>query len=512
MRNEGVDTIIVQTPKKLDLVLVNPSGRMQIYQSLGKELAAVEPPIWVGLMATFMRTRGFSVEIIDANAEELSFEQIAKRIVQLNPILTAVVVYGHNPSASTQVMPAAGMICSVLEQNAPDLKVLLVGGHVASLPERTMLEESADYVCTGEGPYTLLDLVEALKSFKQPNLAKVRGLAYREEGRMCVTASAPLVVDLDKEMCGLAWDLFPMDRYRAHNWQCFGGLKRQPYASLYTTLGCPYHCGFCCIQAPFKEGEKILGYKADVNSYRRWNPQSVIAQIDVLVNQYGVRNIKFADEIFVLNPHHVTEICDLIIERGYDLNIWAYTRVDTLKDEMIAKLKKAGINWLCPGIEAGSQRVRDDMSKGFAQDKVFHAISKVRSAGIYVIGNYLFGLPEDDLETLQATLDLALELNCEFANFYCAMAYPGSQLYNIALKEGWKLPDKWSGYSQHAADTLPLPTRHLPGAEVLRFRDRAFQEYFNSFKYLDMIGKKFGPITVQHIREMASHKLVRKHT
>jgi radical SAM superfamily enzyme YgiQ (UPF0313 family) len=177
---------------------------------------------------------------------------------------------------------------------------------------------------------------------------------------------------------------------------------------------------------------------------------------------------------------------------------------------MIGKLKQAGVNWLAFGIEAASERVRVDVQKGFDQDDIVRTLEKVRAAGINVIGNYIFGLPEDDLDTMQATLDLALDLNCEFGNFYCAMAYPGSHLYQVALREGWPLPETWSGYSQHAVDTLPLPTKYLPASEVLRFRDHAFQAYFGNPRYLAMIESKFGPATVQHIHDMASHKLVRR--
>jgi radical SAM superfamily enzyme YgiQ (UPF0313 family) len=134
----------------------------------------------------------------------------------------------------------------------------------------------------------------------------------------------------------------------------------------------------------------------------------------------------------------------------------------------------------------------------------------VRAAGIRVIGNYIFGLPEDDLESMRKTLDLALELNCEFANFYCAMAYPGSALYERALAERWPLPASWSGYSQHSVDSLPLPTRHLPAAEVLRFRDEAFHTYFASPRYLALAEAKFGADTVREIREMASQRLERR--
>jgi anaerobic magnesium-protoporphyrin IX monomethyl ester cyclase len=497
--------------RDLDLVLVHAGSRTEVYQSLGSTLAAIEPPVWAGLMATFVRNHGFSVEVIDAEAEELSPQKTAARVAEMAPTLTAVVVYGHQPSASTQNMTASGGICTALKQAAPHLRTLLVGGHVAALPERTLREEEADFVCSGEGPYTILELLQALKS-GQPDYRNVHGLCYWEEKTLASTLPAPLVKDPEREMREMAWDLIPMRKYRAHNWHCFGGLEREPYASFYTTLGCPYHCSFCCIQAPFKSGEKAQGLKEDVNTYRFWSPESVITQIDKLVNQYGIRNIKIADEMFVLNMKHVRGICDLIIERGYDLNIWAYARVDTVRgDDTLERLKRAGVNWLAFGIEAASERVRDDVDKSFGQEEIFRTIERVRTAGINVIANYIFGLPEDDLESMQATLDLALELNCEFANFYSAMAYPGSQLYNLALKERWPLPERWSGYSQHAIDTLPLPTKHLSGAEVLHFRDHAFQVYFNNPRYLEMIGKKFGTETTREIREMASHRLEREH-
>jgi len=149
------------------------------------------------------------------------------------------------------------------------------------------------------------------------------------------------------------------------------------------------------------------------------------------------------------------------------------------------------------------------VDKGFKQEEIFKTIERVRAGGINIIANYIFGLPEDDLDTMQETLDMALALNCEFANFYSAMAYPGSQLYTVALRNGWPLPKTWAGYSQHAADSLPLPTKHLSGPEVLRFRDHAFQVYFSSPRYLRMIEQKFGRATVEHIREMVCHTLAR---
>jgi radical SAM superfamily enzyme YgiQ (UPF0313 family) len=375
-----------------------------------------------------------------------------------------------------------------------------VGGHVSALPERTLSEEACDFVCQGEGPHTIVGLLEALGS-PSPRLAAVPGLWYREDGAIRSTLSAPLIDDLDRDLPALAWDLLPMDRYRAHNWHCFGHLdRRQPYASIYTSLGCPYKCTFCCINSPFGKP-----------SYRYRSARSVIQEIDLLVDRYAVRNVKILDEMFVLNYTHVLSVCDAIIERGHDLNIWAYARVDTVKPELLDRLKRAGINWLALGIESGSKHVRDGALKKFGRADITDIVRAIQAAGINVIGNFIFGLPDDDRDTMQATLDLACELDCEFANFYSAMAYPGSKLYEMALAEGWPLPERWSGYSQHSVDTLPLPTKFVSAAEVLAFRDRAFEVYFRRPDYLALLQRRFGPETAAHVQEMASHRLERRH-
>ena len=494
----------------LDLVLVNPGSRARIYQKLGERLTAVENPVWAGLIATFVRQKGFSVRIVDADAEELTPAQAAGRVAEYGPRLVAIVVYGHQPSASTQNMTGASAVATAIKERTPAARVLMLGGHVAALPERTLAEERCDFVTSDEGLYAVVDLLDALRTTDDPDLRAVRGLAYRQGGGVALNPAAPLVTGLDADMPGIAWDLLPMTKYRAHNWHCFGHLQREPYAAIYTTLGCPYHCSFCCIQAPFKEGERVLGLGTKVNSYRFWSPERVIQEIDVLVNTCGVRNIKFADEMFVLNSRHVIGICDLIIERGYDLNIWAYARVDTVKDAMLEKLKRAGFHWLAFGIEAANEGVLADVDKRYHVDEVYETVRKVKAAGINIIGNYIFGLPEDTAETMEETLRLALDLRCEFANFYTAMAYPGSALHAQAVQQGWRLPDTWSGYSQHAADTLPLPTRHLSAGEVLRFRDHAFNVYFSDADYLRLVREKFGDATVAHISEMASHRLERR--
>jgi anaerobic magnesium-protoporphyrin IX monomethyl ester cyclase len=331
-------------------------------------------------------------------------------------------------------------------------------------------------------------------------LADVEGLVWRDGHDVRANASAPLIGDLAKELHGDVWDLLPMHRYRAHNWQCFGDLsKRQPYASIYTSLGCPYKCSFCCINAPF-----------DANRYRMRAPESVVQEIDHLHNTYGVKTFKIIDEMFVLNERHVMAICDLLIGRNYDLNIWAYARVDTVKPHMLDELRRAGFRWLALGIESGSAHVRDGALKALKNNDIIETVRQIQMAGMHVIGNFIFGLPDDNYESMTQTLELAKELNCEFANFYSAMAYPGSPLYDLAVKNDWPLPESWSGYSQHSYDCKPLPTENLSAAEVLSFRDKAFGAYFGDPRYLEMVTQRFGWETRQHIEQMAARNLRRK--
>ena len=491
--------------KKLDVLFVTPPSRLEVYQGLATDLAAIEPPVWSGLMAEFLKNRGFGVGIIDAEAEGYTHEQTAKAAADFDASLVVFVIYGQQPSASTQCMPGGTKTCRAFNE-ITDTPTLVMGPHPSALPKRTLEEEPYTYVCQGEGPLTVEVLVTVLK--KGGDLSAVPGLWYRDgDGDVASNPQAEKLKDLDALLPRQAWELLDMSRYRAHNWHSFHDLdSRGSYASLQTSLGCPYKCSFCCINTPFG-GAGI----------RYWSPENVIAQIDELVTKFGVRNIKIPDEMFVLNKNHVIGICDHVIERGYDLNFWAYARIDTIQDKFLEKLKKAGFNWLAVGIESASKHVRDDVTKGrFGDHDIIARVERVREHGIAVNANYIFGLPEDDEASMRETLDMALHLNTEWANFYSAMAYPGSELYEVACDKKWHLPSDqggpgWIGYSQHAYECQPLPTNHLRAEEVLDFRDRAFDEYFNNPAYLAMIDKTYGPKASEHVTGMASHTLKRKH-
>ena len=496
---------------KIDAVFITPPSRLAVYQGLSNKLAAVEPPVWSSLIANYLLKKNYNVQILDAEAENLTHDETAEKITKLNPYLAVFMVYGQQPSASTQCMPGGNITCNKLnELSSNSIKTLVVGTHASALPEQTIKEEPYDYVCQGEGPLTIINLIDFIKG-KVNDIKKVPGLWYRDKDKnISFNRAAQMFQNLDESLPGQAWELLDMSKYKAHNWHTFGRLdSRESYASLQTSLGCPFKCTFCCINAPFER-----------NTIRHWSPKHIVDQIKFLVEEYKIFNIKIPDEMFVLNPKQVSEVCDEIINTGYgnNLNFWAYARIDTLEDnQMLKKMLKAGIRWLGLGIESSSKHVRSGAIKGrFDNYDIESIVKKVRDMGFYVGANYIFGLPDDDLDSMKETLDLSLRINSEWANFYSAMAYPGSQLHIMAKKNKWQLPEDkngpgWIGYSQHAYNSLPLRTENTKASSVLEFRDKAFLTYFKNSDYLSMMEKTFNVETVKHLNEMTSYKLKRKH-
>ena len=488
--------------KSIDLLIIKPGNPKKIYGKLSTLFSAIEPPVWGGMIAEFIRKKGFTVKILDMEVEGLEVDEFADKIIKLNPILVAITVMGANPSASsTPLMPITTELIRFIKRKNVKIKTILTGIHPSALPEQTLKETKTDFIAVGEPFYTIFHLLKTLKAKRKINNYLIQGLCYLSQGKAVINGWGEIIVN-PKELPSIPWDIIPPIKYRSHNWQCLWNLKeRTPYAVSYTSLGCPYNCSYCNIHTLYN-GKPLIRFR---------DPEDIVKEIDFLVKNYKVKTIKFLDELFAINEERVGKICDLLAQRNYDLNIWVYGRINTVNEKMLQKMKKAGIKWIAYGIESANELVRKKVDKfGFGIEDIKRVIKMTQDAGIYVMGNFIFGLPDDNLETMQETLHLAEELNCEYVNFYCAMAYPGSRLYNEAIEKEWELPKSWLGYAQLSEETLPLPTKYISGREVLRFRDKAFKEYFSRPEYLSMIQEKFGKKAVLHIKEMLKYPIKRK--
>ena len=510
----------MEKKKYLDCLFLVTKSSKKTYQKLSQTYSAIEPPTWALLLAESTRSVGFKVNIIDANAENLSQEEILKRIKDVSPKLICLIVYGQNVNAGTTNMSGAIHTSEYLKKFITT-PISIIGSHVQALPLETLkTEKSIDFVFTNEGVYSLRNLLK-LNDFSPMSLSRIKGIAFRNENQLIINEPEKIVPNekMDIDLPGYAWDLLPyktkpLDLYRAPMWHAeYDFEKRTPYASLQTSLGCQFGCNFCMINILNRDDNDEIGVASNYSKMRFWTTNFIIKEFDKLIKM-GVKTIRIVDEMFLLNPKYYIPLCEQLAERNKDdsLRIWSYSRIDTVKRPEILKLvRSAGIKWLALGIESGEKSVRLEVDKGKFEDvDVRKVIQKVHEADINVMANYIFGLPGDTKETVKKTFDLSLELCTAGWNTYGAMALPGSFLYKKALDEGKQLPDTYEGFSFHSYETLPLSTEKLSAKEIITLRDEAFNQYHNHKPFLNLIEKKFGKEAANNIVDMTKIKLKRK--
>ncbi|MEI7447867.1 MAG: radical SAM protein [Burkholderiales bacterium] len=510
----------VAAGRPLDVLFVNPDSSAQAYQDLAVTFSAIEPPTWALLLAQSCRAQGFGCSILDCDAERRTLDDSVAEIVARAPRLVLFVVYGQNPNSGTTSMIGASRLAAALRERAPTLPIAFVGSHVSALPREVLALPFVDYVLIGEGVYALHDL---LRGDLAADARKVPGVGWK----MGAGSGAPALFlnpgarvvpqeRMDVDLPGYAWDLLPyrerpLDLYRAHFWHAgFDHAKRTPFAAIYTSLGCNFGCDFCMINIVNRTSVDEDVHSAHSRGMRFWSPGFIAGELERLARM-GVETIRISDEMFFLNRRYYEPLLQQVIERDLRPRMWAYARVDTVRPAALDLFRRAGVGWLALGIEAGSQTVRKEVSKGtFQEVNIRDVCASVRDAGLHVISNYIFGFPDDTHETMRETLALALELNTEMANMYPCQALPGSPLHRQALREGWPLPEGYEGYAFLSYECVPLGGRHLSPAEVLRFRDEAWATYFTNPAYLSLVERTFGAAQRTNVEEMARIRLRRR--
>ena len=499
------------------MLFIEPNCARESYQELSDNFSAIETPTWSLLLAQSCRSVGYGVSILDAAAERLTDEQVLKRVKEIDPRLVVFVMYGQNPNSGTTSMIGAYRTSTKLKEDQPTLPVCMVGSHVSSLPKEVLAHPAVDFVLLNEGVYALRNLLATdLKSGDQ--LCNVKGIGWKIVGVPFLNAPERIVPQerMDIDLPGYAWDLLPYDKkpldlYRAHFWHAeFDYAKRTPFSAIYTSLGCPFGCSFCMINILNRtdNGDDISSENS--KGIRYWGTDLILKEFDTLAG-FGVETIRLSDEMFFLKKGHFEPLLTGLVNRGYPLRMWAYSRVDTVQKKYLELFQKAGIKWLALGIEAANQNIRLEVTKGTFKDiNIVDTVNLIEQAGLYVLSNYIIGFPNDNYETVKATTDLSLQLNTLMANFYPCQALPGSPLYIQAKKNGWDLPKTANEFAFLSYDSKPLPTKYLSPGEVLRLRDEAWTKYFTNPAYLDRVEKTLGLNARNNVVDLTKIKLKRK--
>ena len=500
----------------MDVLFVTPDSSAKAYQGLAESYAAIEPPTWSLLLAESCRSKGYCVGILDCVAERLGLEASVKRIEDSRAKLILFVLYGQNPNSGTTSMIGAKILADAIKEAGTATPIAYVGSHISALPKEVLSLSSTDIVFLNEGVYALQNL---LASNMASDLSKIKGIGYKShDGEPVLNAPEQIVPQerMDIDLPGYAWDLLPyhkkpLDLYRAHFWHAgFNKSKRTPFAAIYTSLGCRFACNFCMINIVNRIDNADHINASHSRAMRFWSPQWVAREMRKLAD-LGVETLRISDEMFFLNRKYYLPVLQNCIDEAFGFNMWTYSRIDTVRKDALDVFKRAGVNWLALGVEAGNQVVRQEVSKGsFKEINIRDICKTIQESDINIISNYIFGFPDDDFNTMQETLDLALELNTEMANMYPCQALPGSPMYHEALQRGWHLPSTYEGFAFLSYEAEPLRTKHLTAAEVLRFRDEAWQQYFTNPAYLKLVEKRFGCEERKNIEDMTKIRLKRQ--
>lgn len=483
------------------LCLITINVKKTLYGHTADNLAAIAPNIPLLLLDSYLTSKDIDVVIIDSDAQNLSIQELIVKLEKIDPCLIGVISTGSNPSASTMSM--VGVIKFFEEYNRNLEKIaptFILGGHPTVLPKRSLIETNSDFVVIGEG----YEAVEGLYEFVNGKKKKkdIVGIAYIEDEKYNFSET-PELIDLSV-IPQINWKKINPSKYRAHNWHCFGDNidNRTPYAIIWTNQGCPYPCDFCSINNVFGK-----------RRYRFRTMQSVVEEIDVLYNEFGIRNLKILDELFIVKHKRMDEFCDLLEERKYNLNMWCFARTDSVTPEILKRLKRVGVNWVAYGFESFTKPILESTNKKirkFEEFNVQNTIDMTRDAGMSICADVIAGLWDDDESSILKTRDFMIKNLFEWVNVYPCFAYPGTPLYKQYIDEGRiPVPDKWDTYGLYSADCNPLPTKYLNSAEVLKLRDYVFDSYYKNPDILSMIKRKFGKKTHDHVTKMVKKPLKR---
>ncbi len=481
--------------------LITVNVKKTLYGHTANDLAAIAPNIPLLLIDSYLSSKDIEVIIIDSDAENLSISELIEKLEEINPCLIGVISTGSNPSASTMSM--VGVIRFFQNYNKLKTKIaptFILGGHPTVLPKRSLIETKTDFVVIGEGYEAVEGLFHYVNGKKKLN--DIGGIAYMDDEAF-VSSEAPELIDLSV-LPQINWAKIGPEKYRAHNWHCFGESinNRSPYAIIWTNQGCPYPCDFCSINNVFGK-----------RRYRFRTMQSVVEEIDVLYNKFGIRNLKILDELFIVKHKRMDEFCDLLEERNYDLNMWCFARTDSVTPEILKRLKNIGVNWVAYGFESFTDSILESTNKKirkFSEFNVQNTIDMTRDAGMYICADVIAGLWDDDEASILKTRDFMIKNLFEWVNVYPCFAYPGTPLYKQYIDLGRiPVPTKWDIYGLYSAECNPLPTKHLSSRDVLKLRDYMFDSYYKNSDILTMIKKNFGTETHNHVVGMVEKPLKR---
>jgi anaerobic magnesium-protoporphyrin IX monomethyl ester cyclase len=444
----GRKTLLINPPL-INGVAFTRQGRCQEREDV---LGTTKPPYTLALIASLLRGTGAEVRLIDATAARLTIEGVIAQLDQEGFSPTLIVFPTTTPTLDGDVAAIAQLKA---RYGAP---IFCFGPHASTAPQLSMdRAPHVDGMFVGEPEDAIVQLV-TLESME--HLLEIPSLTWREPGGSVVPHRGHGSFSGFMSMPFPAWDLLSLKDYSLP-------LVNKSYVIVETSRGCPYSCDFCV--APIHQGHK----------FRERSAKQLVDEIERCHREFGIEFFYLWGDTVTLNVKSFTAFCDELIARKLPIQWFGNARADNLTDPaFVHRLKKAGCWMLALGIETDSEEVRKDMVKRLERQKIESAFKNMRAAGIKSFAFFIFGYPGETLQTMDRTVEYAIELDPDFANFYPAVPYPGTALFDKVVRDGLLPPGADADWSRMEYSYYLLNGNGLNEQTVMNAIQRAKRRFF----------------------------------
>lgn len=417
-------------------------------------------PIWLAHAAGVLLDNGVKTLLLDAPAAGITLDQVLQRVSSFAPHL--VVIDTVTPSIENDLAVAEAI------KSRLKTKIFAVGTHASALPKETLRSSSAlDGVCRGEYDLTVLKL--ARWAAGQESLDDIPGIAFLQDGEPRLTRPVELIDDLDS----LPF-VSPIYKRFLRIEDYFNPNALYPMITINSGRGCPNGCTFC-VYPQTMHGRR----------YRFRSPENVVQEVKYIVENFpNANSIFFEDDTLPANKARCIEISERLNKAGIRIPWTANCRVDVDYETLVA-MKKGGCRMVCVGFESGDQTLLDAVHKGITVEMMEEFAENAKRAGILVHGCFMVGLPGETRETMEKTLQLALRLSPDTAQFYPIMAYPGTELYDQYRRAGWITANQYSDWlTKEGLHNCVVRMGDLTGEDLVRWCDEARRRFYLRPRYV----------------------------
>jgi anaerobic magnesium-protoporphyrin IX monomethyl ester cyclase len=393
-------------------------------------------PVFMPYLAAAINRQGWRLNVVDGQALRLDLDGTLQAVAAARPDFIVALV-------SLPSMYGDLELLGCIKQRMPDAVLVVLGTTARVLTAEILNRQVADFLIDAEYPFFAEPITRLVHAWQTGHLPADKIIASDARGP---TRDGQGLDDLDLEV----YHKFPMHRYR----YCFQGTRGElvNYFPILSSRGCPFPCTYC----PYPLGfGKAIVYKS---------PDKLVDEMEFLLDTFGIRAFLFRDQIFTADWERVERICDLILDRGLDVQWLFETRVDRVSKDLLTKVRRAGCNRIHYGIETGDEGLLRGMGKpGVDKQEAIEAFHHTAALGIRTVAHVIAGLPGETRRTLDHTYEFLGELDPDNASWNFATPYPGTQLFEEARQKGLLLTRDWTKYS---TNQVVMRTEELSGPEL----------------------------------------------